>query len=96
MRNTADVRAGEPIIWSQSDLISGVSGDNSLFAFNDIHGINGEVLFFRSDPSGSTLHETRTQNNNKKTAIALIISKVYDGYYTYSTSHVYNCLHDFT
>jgi hypothetical protein len=39
MRNTADVTAGEPIASDVNDVCSTV-------AFYDIHGRNGEVLFF--------------------------------------------------
>jgi hypothetical protein len=45
MRNTAAVTGGKPItVWSQS--ISGVRAVNPLVALYNIHGINGEMLFF--------------------------------------------------
>jgi hypothetical protein len=45
MRNTADVTGGKPIaVLLQS--ISGVSDNNPLVAFYDIHGGKREVLFF--------------------------------------------------
>jgi hypothetical protein len=45
MRNTADVTGGKPIaVLLQS--ISGVSANNPLVAFYDIHGGKREVLFF--------------------------------------------------
>jgi hypothetical protein len=49
MGNTPDVISGKPIvIWSW--FISSVSSVNPLVAFYDIHGWNGEVLFFCSVP----------------------------------------------
>jgi hypothetical protein len=45
MKNTADVTGGKPIaVLLQS--ISGVSANNHLVAFYDIHGAKREVLFF--------------------------------------------------
>jgi hypothetical protein len=45
MRNTADLTGGKPItVWSQS--ISGVSANNPLVSFSDIHGRKREVLSF--------------------------------------------------
>jgi hypothetical protein len=45
MRNTVDVTGGKPIaILLQS--ISGVSANNPLVVFYDIHGGKKEVLFF--------------------------------------------------
>jgi hypothetical protein len=50
MRNTAHVTCGKPIVvWLQS--ITGADTINSLVAFNDIHGIKREVLFFCSVPN---------------------------------------------
>jgi hypothetical protein len=45
MRNTADVTGGKPIAVSLQS-ISGVSANNPLVAFYDIHGRKREVLFF--------------------------------------------------
>jgi hypothetical protein len=45
MRNTADVTGGKPIaVLLQS--ISGLSANNPLVAFYDIHGGKRQVLFF--------------------------------------------------
>jgi hypothetical protein len=45
MRNTEDVTGGKPIA-VLLQFISGVSANNPLVAFYDIHGGNIEVLFF--------------------------------------------------
>jgi hypothetical protein len=44
MRNTADVTGGKPIVVLLQS-ISGVSANNPLVAFYDIHGVKGELLF---------------------------------------------------
>jgi hypothetical protein len=44
MRNTADVTGGKPIA-VLLQCISGVSANNPLVAFYDIHGRKREVLF---------------------------------------------------
>jgi hypothetical protein len=49
MKNTANMTGGKPIA-VQSQSISVVSVVNPFVAFYDIHGSNGEVLFFCSVP----------------------------------------------
>jgi hypothetical protein len=72
-RNTADVTGGKPIIVI-SQSISGVSADNLLVAFYDIHGRKREVLFFCSVPN--TTQDSKVSEKSTDFIISLFMSSL--------------------
>jgi hypothetical protein len=93
MRNTADVTGGNPIaVLLQS--ISGVSANDPLVAFYDIHGRKREVLFFYFVPDTTRDHDELAMRNTAHVTGSKPIAVCFQSVSSMSTDNALGAFYD--